>query len=66
MLLIAFDSAWAVELDDNAGGLLTTGDDSKIPLVWEYDLGHGHVVVDNFGIYEKSRCVVSIRHLIRY
>lgn len=49
-----FDSAWAVELDDNAEVYLTTGDDSKIPLVWEYDLGHGHVVVDNFGIYEKA------------
>lgn len=49
-----FDSAWAVELDDNAEVYLTTGDDSKIPLVWEYDLGSGRVVVDNFGIYVKA------------
>lgn len=55
-----FDSAWAVELDDNAEVYLTTGDDSKIPLVWEYDLGHGHVVVDNFGIYDKAECVTSL------
>ncbi|MFP9045333.1 DUF2194 domain-containing protein, partial [Enterococcus faecalis] len=33
---------------------MTTGDDSKIPLVWEYDLGSGRVVVDNFGIYVKA------------
>ncbi|MBE6163818.1 MAG: DUF2194 domain-containing protein [Streptococcus gallolyticus] len=49
-----FESAWAVELDDNAEVYLTTGDDSKIPLVWEYDLGSGRVVVDNFGIYVKA------------
>ena len=62
-----FESAWAVELDDNVEVYLTTGDDSKIPLVWEYDLGSGRVVVDNFGIYVKAiawflfRIVFAIR-----
>ena len=49
-----FESAWAVELDDKAEVYLTTGDNSKVPLVWEYDLGSGRVVVDNFGIYVKA------------
>lgn len=49
-----FESAWAVELDDNAEVYLTTGDGNKIPLVWEYDLGNGRVVVDNIGIYVKA------------
>jgi hypothetical protein len=49
-----FESAWAVELEDNADVYLTTGDDKQVPLVWKYELGNGHVVVDNFGIYVKA------------
>ena len=50
----AFESAWGVELDSSAHVHMTTADDNKTPLIWDYQLGSGRVVVDNFGIYVKA------------
>ena len=50
----AFESAWAVELDDAAQVYMTTANAAKVPLVWSYRLGDGKVVVDNFGLYVKA------------
>lgn len=50
----AFESAWAVELDDKAQVYMTTADKAKVPLVWTYNLGYGRCVVDNFGLYVKA------------
>lgn len=49
-----FDSAWSVELGENAVVHAWTDDEKKIPLVWETPYGEGKFVVDNFGLYEKA------------
>ena len=49
-----YDSAWTVQLShENVKVHAYTGDDRKVPLVWETSYGAGKFVVDNFGLYEK-------------
>lgn len=48
-----FDSAWEVELSEEVTVHAWTGDEKKVPLVWENRCGEGKFVVDNFGIYGK-------------
>lgn len=50
----AYESAWAVELNQRAKAYAWADDPSGVPLIWETDYGNGKFVVDNFGLYEKA------------
>lgn len=49
-----FDSAWAVELGDQAEVFATTGDGRGTPLIWRTAYGEGCFVVVNLGFCEKA------------
>lgn len=49
----AFDSGWAVELDEKVKVHAWTDDEKKVPLIWENAYGSGKFVVVNIGLYEK-------------
>ena len=51
----SYDSGWALQLDsENVTVHAYTGDDKKLPLIWEKKYGKGKFVVDNIGYYDKS------------
>lgn len=51
----AWDSALTIQLNESDGIKVHayTGDDRKLPLIWESSYGKGKFVLDNFGIYTK-------------
>ena len=49
-----YDSAWEVELGEQAKVCARVKDAAGTPLIWETDYGKGKFVVDNFGLYRKS------------
>ena len=49
-----YDSAWEVELGEQAKVCARVKDAAGTPLIWETDYGKGKFVVDNFGLYEKA------------
>ena len=49
-----YDSAWEVELGEQAKVYARAKDATGTPLIWETDYGKGTFVVDNFGLYEKA------------
>ena len=49
-----YDSAWEVELGEQAEVYARIKDATGTPLIWEADYGKGKFVVDNFGLYEKA------------
>ena len=49
-----FESSWAVQLNQNTTKVyIHSGDEHKLPLLWETKYGEGKFVVCNIGIYEK-------------
>ena len=55
-----YDSAWAVQLSENAKVYARVNEKNGQPVIWENQYGKGKFVVDNFGLYEKW-CVDSMR-----
>ena len=49
-----YDSAWAVQLSEQAKVHAQVGDENGQPVIWENQYGKGKFVVDNFGLYEKA------------
>lgn len=49
-----YDSAWAVQLSEQAKVHAQVEDENGQPVIWENQYGKGKFVVDNFGLYEKS------------
>lgn len=49
-----YESAWAVQLNDNAKAYAWIRDQKGTPLIWENAYGNGKFVVDNFGFYTKG------------
>lgn len=49
-----YDSAWEVELGEQAKVCARVKDAAGTPLIWETDYGKGKFVVDNFGLCEKA------------
>ncbi len=49
-----FESSWSVELSDNVKVHAWSGDEKKVPLIWESPYGKGKFIVVNLGYYEKS------------
>lgn len=49
-----YDSAWAVQLSEQAKVHAQVEDENGQPLIWENQYGKGKFVVDNFGLYEKA------------
>ena len=50
----SYDSAWAVQLSEQAKVHAQVEDENGQPVIWENQYGKGKFVVDNFGLYEKS------------
>ena len=48
-----YDSAWAVQLSENAKVYARVNEKNGQPVIWENQYGKGKFVVDNFGLYEK-------------
>lgn len=49
-----YDSAWAVQLSENAKVYARVNEKNGQPVIWENQYGKGKFVVDNFGLYEKA------------
>ena len=49
-----YDSAWAVQLSEQAKVHAQVEDENGQPVIWENQYGKGKFVVDNFGLYEKA------------
>lgn len=49
-----YDSAWAVQLSENAKVYAHVNKKNGQPVIWENQYGKGKFVVDNFGLYEKA------------
>ena len=49
-----YDSAWAVQLSENAKVYAHVNEKNGQPVIWENQYGKGKFVVDNFGLYEKA------------
>ena len=49
-----YDSAWSVQLSEQAKVHAQVGDENGQPVIWENQYGKGKFVVDNFGLYEKA------------
>lgn len=49
-----YDSAWSVQLSEQAKVHAQVEDENGQPLIWENQYGKGKFVVDNFGLYEKA------------
>ena len=49
-----YDSAWSVQLSEQAKVHAQVEDENGQPVIWENQYGKGKFVVDNFGLYEKA------------
>lgn len=49
-----YDSAWSVQLSEQAKVHAQVEDENGQPVIWENQYGKGKFVVDNFGMYEKA------------
>ena len=49
-----YDSAWEVELGEQAKVCARVKDAAGTPLIWETDYGKGKFVVDNFGCMKSN------------
>ena len=49
-----YDSAWAVQLSENAKVYAHVNEKNGQPVIWENQYGKGKFVVDNFGLYVKA------------
>ena len=49
-----YDSAWSVQLSEQAKVHAQVEDENGQPVIWENQYGKGKYVVENFGLYEKA------------
>ncbi|MDO5408037.1 MAG: DUF2194 domain-containing protein [Eubacteriales bacterium] len=49
-----FESAWAVELEEDAKVYVWSDDEKQVPIIWKHDYGDGSFVMNNLGMYEKA------------